>query len=167
MYHLMAPDAGKYQDWAVCLTEFNGGPIDGSGFEQAPEPSVDAFTAYLHDRSQAADTSTVLPEGWVHCNFYWIGDETGSLLGFLAIRHALTPHLLEVGGHIGYSVRPSARSMGVATAALRLGLEEAGRLGIDPVLLTVKEENLASRRVIERCGGRYEDSRRSFRRYWF
>lgn len=74
---------------------------------------------------------------------------------------------LNQGGHIGYSVRPSARNRGVAGAALGLGLVEAQTMGITPVLLTVRENNLASRRVIERAGGSYEDTRNGFRRYWF
>lgn len=77
------------------------------------------------------------------------------------------PFLLEQGGHIGYSVRPTNRNRGVAGAALTLGLAEAQALGITPVLLTVREGNLASRRVIERADGSYEDTRNGFRRYWF
>ena len=37
----------------------------------------------------------------------------------LDVRHRLTPALSEVGGHIGYAVRPSARRRGHATALLR------------------------------------------------
>lgn len=166
MHRLITPDAGRYEDWATCLREFGDGPMDGSGFEHAPDLSRAVFAAYLQDRSRWADRAIAPPAGWVHCNFYWIVDTSEALLGFLAIRHSLTPHLLEVGGHIGYSVRPSARNRGVASAALELGLEKARELEISPVLLTVKEDNPASRRVIERCGGRYEDSRQGFRRYW-
>ena len=167
MYRLTAPDAGGYQEWAACLAEFGDGSIDGSGFEEQPDLTVAAFEAYLADRARWADTSIPPPEGFVHCDFRWITARGGQLLGFLAIRHALTPFLLNQGGHIGYSVRPSARNRGVAGAALGLGLVEAQTLGITPVLLTVREDNLASRRVIERAGGSYEDTRNGFRRYWF
>lgn len=169
MYQLIAPDAQAFTQWSACLEEFGDGPIDGSGFQATPDLSEAAFTLYMEDRLRAADTSIAPPENWVHCNFYWIvdGAGTGELVGFLALRHELTPHLLEQGGHIGYSVRPSARNKGVASAALVLGLTEARNLGIGRVLLTVKESNVASQRVIERAGGVYEDSRQGFRRYWF
>lgn len=167
MYRLTTPDADGYREWAACLAEFGDGPIDGSGFEGRPDLSAAAFQAYIADRARWADTSIPAPEGFVHCDFRWITGPGGQLLGFLAIRHTLTPFLLEQGGHIGYSVRPTSRNRGVAGAALALGLAEAQALGITPVLLTVREDNLASRRVIERAGGSYEDTQNGFRRYWF
>jgi predicted acetyltransferase len=112
-----------------------------------------------------ADPATELPEGRVHCTYYWMtdGDE---FVGYLALRHSLTPWLLEEGGHIGYAVRPSRRGEGHATRALALALPEAAALGIDRVLLTCDEDNVASRRTIEGAGGAYEDSRNGKRRYW-
>jgi predicted acetyltransferase len=86
--------------------------------------------------------------------------------GRLAIRHRLTPLLLEAGGHIGYDVRPSARRQGHATAMLRAALPIAHSLGIDPALITCDDDNVASRRVIEVNGGVYEDQRGVKLRFW-
>ena len=95
------------------------------------------------------------PDGYVPQNAYWwvAGDE---YLGRLAIRHRLTPHLLVEGGNIGYEVRPSARRRGHATAMLAASLPLAAALGIDQALLECDEDNPASRRVIEKIGGRLE-----------
>jgi predicted acetyltransferase len=38
--------------------------------------------------------------------------------------------------------------------------------GLGQVLVTCDEENVASRKVIEANGGRYEDSNEGKRRYW-
>ena len=81
------------------------------------------------------------------------------MVGFLAVRHGLNDFLLEQGGHIGYSVRPSARGRGHASRALGLGLDHAAALGLDRVLLTCEPGNVASQRTIERAGGVYEDTR--------
>jgi len=59
----------------------------------------------------------------------------------------------------------------VATAALRLALEQAKSLGLPRVLVTCKDGNIASARTIERNGGVLEDVREapghgSVRRYW-
>ena len=106
--------------------------------------------------------------GRVHCSYYWIvEDGQEEILGFLAIRHDLNDFLFNYGGHIGYSVRPSARRRGIATAALAESLRLAPALGIEDVLVTCVEDNKASRAVIEANEGRYEDSRDGFRRYWF
>jgi predicted acetyltransferase len=65
----------------------------------------------------------------------------------------LNDALKDVGGHIGYDVRPSARRQGHATAMLAAALPIAAGLGIDPALITCDVDNRASRRVIERAGG--------------
>jgi predicted acetyltransferase len=105
------------------------------------------------------------PSGRVPMTTLWYVDE-GRVLGRVAIRHALTPWLTDVGGHIGYDVRPSARRRGHASAMLAQALPVARGLGIDPALVTCREQNVASRRVIERCGGVLDDVRQGHRRYW-
>ena len=69
------------------------------------------------------------------------------------MRHRLNDSLEVVGGHVGYTVRPSARSLGHATAMLGAVLPLARVRGIDPALLTCGVANVASRRVIEANGG--------------
>ncbi len=96
--------------------------------------------------------------------FWWI--DRDEFLGRLAIRHRLTERLLDIGGHIGYDVRPSARRRGHATAMLAAALRPARDLCIDPALLTCNFENVASRRVIEANGGVLEDQRGNVLRYW-
>ena len=102
------------------------------------------------------------------CTFWWIEDDADpdTYLGSISLRHALTPFLLEVGGHIGYSVRPSARRRGVATEALRQVLPHAAALGIARALVTCDVDNVGSTRVIEANGGVLEDVRGDKKRYW-
>lgn len=173
MIRLVAPDPTRFESWAACLRDFVDGPIDGSGYVggPAPEPTPHEFARYLDQRLAEGDAAIPPPPGRVHCSYRWIVDETweddGPILGFLAVRHRLNGFLLAQGGHIGYSVRPSARRRGVAGSALAVGLEEAAGLGIDPVLVCCVETNEASRRTIERNGGQYESSIAGHRRYWF
>lgn len=83
----------------------------------------------------------------------------GRIVGELYIRRRLSPRLEQIGGHVGYKVRPSSRNRGVATAALRLALSKLARLGVKQALVTCNETNAASARVIEKCGGvRIEDA---------
>ncbi|WP_407553181.1 GNAT family N-acetyltransferase [Streptomyces sp. Pv4-95] len=96
---------------------------------------------------------------------WWVAGD--SYLGRLTIRHHLTPSLHAYGGHIGYAVRPAARRRGHATAMLRAALPYARHtLGIDPVLITCDDTNTGSRRVIEACGGVFEDQREEKLRFW-
>lgn len=131
--------------------------------EELSEP--DQFAAFTLRLIELADERTELPEGIVPAtHLWWVEDST--YLGRLSIRHALTPWLLDFGGHIGYGVRPSARSRGHATAMLAASLPTAKRLGIDAALLTCDDTNIASRKVIEKNGGVLADRRGEKLRYW-
>ncbi|WP_323369054.1 GNAT family N-acetyltransferase, partial [Streptomyces alkaliterrae] len=125
----------------------------------------EGFAGYVADVVAAADPATERPAGWVPATVLWYveGDEW---LGRLAIRHAYTPHLLEYGGIVGYEVRPSARRRGHATAMLRAALPVAARLGFERVLVTCDHDNTGSRKVIEACGGVFDDQRGVKLRYW-
>ncbi len=100
---------------------------------------------------------------------YFIEAE-GRILGEVFIRRRLTPHLEQIGGHVGYKVRPSCRNQGVATAALRLALKKLAAMGVEQALVTCNTTNAASAKVIEKCGGlRIQDALmgdRVERRYW-
>ena len=94
-----------------------------------------------------------LPPDWCPADCYLIFDED-VVIGQLDIRHPLTEHLKRYGGHIGYNVHPDYRNRGVATWALRTALEMIAAKGVTEALLTCAHDNVASVRVIEKCGGR-------------
>lgn len=102
---------------------------------------------------------------------YFAVDENDRLIGGVSIRHYLTIDGYNFGGHIGYGVRPSERKKEYGTEMLKLALEEAKRLKIYKVLLACLETNIGSNRVIQKCGGVFEnkvkDSDNSIiNRYW-
>jgi predicted acetyltransferase len=162
------PTYGRFDDFVDLLADYDGGPLDGSGFwgEHRPLLTPEGYDAWVRQLLIEGDPTAAPLAGRVKCTYFWVHDDAGRWVGFLALRRSLNAFLLEQGGHIGYSVRPSRRREGHASAALRLALPEAARLGIDRVLVTCDEENRGSRATIERCGGVYEDSRHGKRRYW-
>ncbi len=81
------------------------------------------------------------------------------IVGRVSIRHRLTPLLLEIGGHVGYAVRPAFRRRGHGTAMLARSVQHLATLGVHEVLVTCDDDNIASARVIEGCGGVLEDVR--------
>ena len=85
----------------------------------------------------------------------------------MLVRHRLTPALTQCGGHIGYHVAPRHRRQGHATAMLAEALAYCRDLGVDDVLVTCPESNVASRKVIEANGGVLENVVDGERRYWF
>ena len=125
------------------------------------DPAV--FEEYVRWLREQALEDSPKAAGWVpSTTLWWVSGE--HYLGRLAIRHRLTPRLLDVGGQ--YDVRPSARRHGHATAMLASALPWAARLGIGRVLVTCDEDNTGSRKVIEANGGEFEDQRGIKLRYW-
>ena len=55
-----------------------------------------------------------IPEGWVPAVQLVAFARDGQAVGFLNLRLRLSAYLLEEGGHIGYSIRPSERGKGYA-----------------------------------------------------
>lgn len=170
---LITPTDRLRSSWLAARDEWpEGAHQDGTGLRLAPEADLtdpDAFCAWVEQLRQQSDTSVAVGEGRVHATHWWIV-EGDSYLGAIDLRHRLNAVLLDVGGHIGYSIRPSARRRGLATWALGAVLPEARALGLDRVLVTCDDDNIGSARSIERNGGVLEDVRTtdtgSKRRYW-
>ena len=112
-----------------------------------------------------------LPAGFVPAT-YLIADADGDIVGRVSIRHELNEFLADVGGHIGYGVRPASRRRGHATEMLHQALEIARSIGIERALVTCASDNVASAATIERCGGVIDEavwrvrSPEQSRRYW-
>lgn len=171
MPELVLPTTSVRESFLEAMEEF---VAEGAEFSQtaawiehnAPgwqDPEV--FAAFVDAVNADALEETPRLDWHVPCTTLWWVDGD-DYLGRLAIRHRLNDFLLDVGGHIGYDVRPSRRREGHATAMLRGALPWAHRLGIDPALVTCDDDNVGSIRVIEAAGGVLEDVRGVKRRYW-
>ena len=118
------------------------------------------------ESNQNQEMGINLPEGWVPAIQLVAFSEKGQAVGFLNLRLCLSNFLLEAGGHIGYSIRPSERGKGYAKESLRQGLQIAKEKNIKRALVTCSTENPASRAVILANGGELEDVRNGTERYW-
>lgn len=112
-------------------------------------------------------------EGWMPAEQYIAVDTRNNIIvGMLNFRKKLNEYLLNYIGHIGYSIAPSKRRQGLGTIMLELALIEAKNFGLERVLVTCTDDNIASARVIENNGGVLEDKRvdpgdqKLTRRYW-
>jgi predicted acetyltransferase len=97
-----------------------------------------------------------LPEDRVPATFL-VAEVQGQVVGRVSIRHELNAYLAELGGHIGYAVRPGFRRRGYATAILGQSLLVAASVGLESVLVTCNADNVGSAQVIENCGGVLEN----------
>ena len=164
--HLIVPNAThknlvmQYRD---AFLDVHPGHIPGA-------PSLAKCDTYDHWlRLLELDQNNIDPYR-VAASQYIALDDSEHIIGVIQLRHALTPYLMEVGGHIGYSVHPFEEGKGYATEMLRLCLDKAREIGLERVLVTCDKDNVGSSRVIEKNGGVLEDIRDTpdclKRRYW-
>ncbi|MGW0364535.1 GNAT family N-acetyltransferase [Streptomyces sp. NPDC002990] len=171
MPELVAPTPRLHSSWLASRAEWGADAhMDGAGLGSDDDvDSPEGFAAWVERLRGYGDRTRPVEQGRVHATYWWIA-EGDTYLGAIDLRHYLNALLLDAGGHIGYSIRPSARRRGLATWALAAVLHEARIMGMDRVLLTCTPDNAASVRTIERCGGVLEDTRETLigrkRRYW-
>ncbi|MGP3687235.1 GNAT family N-acetyltransferase [Streptomyces sp. IBSNAI002] len=171
MSELIPPTPRLHSSWLAAREEWGDeAHMDGAGLDSDDDvDSPEGFAAWVDGLHRRADRTLPVEQGRVHATHWWIADGD-TYLGAIDLRHHLNAFLLDAGGHIGYSVRPSARGRGLAGRALESVLHEARVMGMDRVLLTCDPGNTASLRTIERGGGVLEDVRETLigpkRRYW-
>ncbi len=93
-------------------------------------------------------------------------------IGTFNIRHRLNWHLEKWGGHMNFVIRPSMRDKGFGKKILQKGMPYICHFGIDRALITVDPMNKEGVRIVEFCGGEFEDETAATdkfparRRYW-
>ncbi|WP_430789013.1 GNAT family N-acetyltransferase [Virgibacillus flavescens] len=121
-----------------------------SSFSLDGHDSYKEFLEALADREKGN-------ERWLPSSNYFLINEADRVVAMVDIRHELNEHLFNIGGHIGYSVRPSERRKGYATLILAEALKKCKELNITRVLVTCDADNVGSAKTILNNGG-VEDS---------
>ncbi len=145
----------EYKEKAIeYIKEFHeyGSEINGSGSldRYLRESTYEKWLEKLHSQMDIAN----IPEDKIPAlTYFFVRESDDRIVGMINIRLALTDFLRKEGGHIGYSVRPTERRKGYATALLSEGLKVCGKIGIHEVLVSCDKDNPASAGVIKKCGG--------------
>ena len=95
-----------------------------------------------------------LPEGIPPQQTYLLLKNGKQVVGEIRFRPMLMPPYEKFNGHTGYNICPSQRGKGYATRQLALLLDEARKLQLSGLSLTIEGDNPASVRVIEKNGGK-------------
>ncbi len=121
-------------------------------------------------RMDLDEKNMIDPEHRVPATTFILIDEIQEIYGALSLRFYLNEELFKYNGHIGYGIKPNKRNQGYGKKILSLGLEKAKEHQLDKVLITCNDENSASYKTIEACGGVLENKVYKtdgyIRRYW-
>ena len=153
---LISPSESHEQAWKNILAEFK------AHGEKLPHGlhlklNTDEYGVYLA-KVRDSEKGINLPEGFPPKSEYFLIEETSSeIIGHVTIRHFLNEYLLNVDGHIGFSIGPSKREKGYGTKQLRLALNICRQMGLEKVMLACNSDNFASAAVIKNNGGVFEN----------
>ncbi len=139
---------GDIDEIEAFKAEFIDGRMDGTGALR--RMSAKDWLVNIKLMETLFDDDNLVP-----CMQYALFDDN-RLVGTIQIRLKLKGYLVDFGGHIGYCVRPRERRKGYAKYMLSKALKECKALSLDRVMITCLENNIASARTIESCGGVYK-----------
>ncbi len=148
---LVRPSVEWKKEHEEYMKEWGNHRMTPSSFNLAGYENYEAYLTALKIR-ESGDGE------WVPCTNYFLVDDTDRVLAMVDIRHVLTDYLHNVGGHIGYGVRPAARRQGHATRILAEALKKCDELGIQRVLVTCNNDNIGSAKTIIKNGGIEDNS---------
>jgi predicted acetyltransferase len=173
MIRLELPNIKYKKTYLEAVREFQeiGSDNDSTDhyFRQNLEDLNNSFESFVKEKIDSHNG--IVKEGWVPSTQFWIIEDNDEYCGRISLRHRLNEFLTRYAGNIGYDIRPSKRGKSYATIALGLCLKEAKKIGLEKVLLTCSDDNIASIKVIEKNGGVLQDkitkdSGELTRRYW-
>ena len=128
-------------------------PAEENGFmNSAAGLTYDAYKQWLV-RQEANANKTEIEDGWRVPSGTWWFFVDGRPVGMVKLRYFLTDALREGGGHVGYAVTPNERGHGYAAMMLEAIKPIAAAKGIERMLVTVHNDNIASIRTAMKCGG--------------
>ncbi len=94
----------------------------------------------------------------VDVHIFWLVDNE-KFIGTFRLNANLNEKLKESGGNVGYEIRPAEYGKGYGTKILRLGMEKAKELGMKTLHIDCREDNIASKRIIEKNGGVFVETK--------
>ncbi|QQS59282.1 GNAT family N-acetyltransferase [Candidatus Peregrinibacteria bacterium] len=162
---LLKPTKKYAESWWQAIQEFEAEDI--GGFWNIPDKptNIDEYIQRTKDHSQGKN----MPDWFVPGTTYWLIDND-KFVGHVNIRHELNDKLKKEGGNIGYAIRPTERQKGYGSKILELAIQKAKKIGLQKVLITCNDENIASAKIIEKNGGKLQDKNivdeKLVRRYW-
>ncbi len=146
---LVLPEERHKAEWLLYQAE-----LDSMGEESVPGALLSSkvtFDEFLENTVRYR-TGSDIPNNHVPATLFF-AELDGEIVGAIDVRHHLSEFLQNVGGHIGYGVRPSYRRRDIGKVMLKKALEFCKGRGMDRVLITCDESNIGSQKIILSGGG--------------
>lgn len=112
--------------------------------------SLSEWIKYTEKNSNKLTVSS----GWVLTDTFLALNDENKIVGIICLHYELND-FLKCFGQVGYSVRPTERRKGYATLMLKKLLELAKTRGLDEIIISAEDGNIASIKTILKNNGQY------------
>ena len=151
---LVSPSLEFESEFSDFYDDFAKNDVENAEYYSAGKVHFASYVQRLSNEEKGVN----LREGYVPCSHFWLINNESSIVGAIRVRHNIENEFLALeAGHIGYDIAPSFRRKGHGKTMLQLVLEKAKELGVKEALVTADEDNVASRKVIESNGGKFDN----------
>ena len=157
-FYLELPSLERKEDAINYLQEFIDykSDINGSGGLNRLTKGM-SYEEWLDDVINSMDDDYAKSIDRVPATTYFtVRESDNKIVGMVNLRHYLDNNLRNVGGHIGYSIRPTERGKGYAKVQLYLALLECKKLGIEEAMVDCVKSNIKSEKTILALGGVFD-----------
>jgi len=156
--YLEIPSLERKEDAINYLQEFIDykSDINGSGGLDRITKGV-SYEEWLENVINYMEEEYALKKGFVPASTYFtVRESDNKIVGMVNLRHYLNDVLRNIGGHIGYSIRPTERGKGYAKIQLYLALLECKKLAIEEAMVDCVKSNIKSEKTIIALGGVFD-----------
>ena len=146
-FYYERPSINRKKESIEYVKEFNGTLVVSGGLKNNLD-NYENWLIRINDEREGKIPNVVPTE-----NFYLIRKSDNRIVGSSNIRLKLDDKLRNIGGHIGYSIRPSERRKGYNKINLYLALKGLKEYKIDYAYLDCLDINIGSYKTMEALGG--------------
>lgn len=154
------------------LKEYNSQIHGTGGLDVALENGI-SYEEWLENSIKMLDKEYAYSKNRVPAiTYFLVRKNDNRIIGSIDLRLELNDFLRNIGGHIGYAIRPTERRKGYNKINLYLCLLEAKKNGLEKVLITCADYNLGSKNTIKAFDGEFEkttydeDCKENMELYW-
>lgn len=136
-------------DYIKEILDYNKSDTDGTNKLKYYINNYEAWLEKLASDEQIIPSEESVPSK----TYFFIRETDNKIIGMTHIRLSLNKMLEDIGGHIGYNIRPSERKKGYNKVQLYLALIECQKNNLNIIMLDCLKDNFASLKTITSLGG--------------
>jgi len=143
-------ESNKLLDYVETIREYDNNFDGCTNFKSLNSNNYDEWI----EKTKKEEKQENLPKEYVP-SFSYVACIDDEIIGSFNIRPIMNEKVEKYSGNIGYLMNPIYRNKGLGTKMLNLCLKECQKFNLKEVIITCKESNVGSQKVIKNNNGKF------------